>query len=251
MSSAIKIKTPEEIKVMEEAGRILATIMKELEKGVEPGTTTKELDRLTESLIFKYKGKPSFKGYNGFPACLCASVNEEVVHVAPSKRVLKEGDIVSLDLGFFYKGYHTDMAITLPVGRIDHEAARLLRITKKALKRGIKKVVPGNTFGDIGNTIQRCAESHGFGVVRNLCGHGIGKKLHEDPQILNCGKRRSGPEIKEGMVFCLEPMVTAGDWQIEKSEDGFGFKTADGSLSAHFEHTVAVTKSGTKILTLL
>jgi len=251
MSFAIKIKKPEEIKIMEEGGRILASVMKELERVVGPGIATKELDRLAESLVFKYKAKPSFKGYNGFPACLCVSINEEIVHGLPSARILKEGDIVSLDLGLFYKGYNTDMAITLPVGKIDPEASRLIRITKKALKRGIKKVKPGNTFGDISNAIQKCAESQGFNVVRDLCGHGIGKELHEEPQILNYGKRGSGPEITEGMVFCLEPMVTIGDWKLKKGADGFVFITVDGSLSAHLEHTVAVTKSGVKVLTLL
>ena len=236
---------------MEEGGKMLASIMKELERLVGPGIATKELDGLAENLVFKYKAKPSFRGYQGFPACLCVSINEEIVHGLPSERTLKEGDIVSLDLGLLYKGYHADMAVTLPVGKIDPEASRLLRITKKALKRGIKKTRLGNTFGDISNTIQRCAESQGFGVVRELCGHGIGKELHEEPQILNYGKRKKGPEIKEGMVFCLEPMLTAGDWKMKKTADGFGFATIDGSLSAHFEHTVAVTKSGVKILTLL
>ena len=236
---------------MEEGGRILALIMKELEKSVEPGITTNDLNRLAESLIFKYKARPSFKGYQDFPASLCTSLNEEIVHAAPSDRVLKEGDIISLDLGLFYKGYHADMALTLPVGRIIPEAARLLRVTKKSLKRGINKSKPGNTFGDISNTIQRCAESQGFNVVRELCGHGIGRELHEEPQIPNYGKRGSSDEIKEGMVFCLEPMVTMGQWNLEKTEDGFGFKTTDGSLSAHFEHMVAVTKSGVKVLTLL
>ena len=251
MSSLIEIKTAKEISIMEKGGRILALIMKELEKEVRPGTKTRELNRLAESLILEKGGSCSFKGYQGFPACLCVSLNEEIVHAAPSDRILKEGDIVSLDLGFSYKGYHTDMAVTLPVGKVDPEAARLIRITKKALKRGIKKALAGNTFGDVANAIQRCAESQGFGVIRELCGHGIGKELHQDPQILNYGKRKSGPEIKEGMVFCLEPMLTAGDWKMEKTADGFGFRTADKSLSAHFEHTVAVTSSGTKILTLL
>ena len=243
------IKTPEEIKIMAEAGKILAKIMKELEKKVKPGIKTQELNRLSESLIFKYGGKCSFKGYDGFPACLCASINEEIVHAVPSEKILKEGDIVSLDLGIFYKGFHVDMAITLPVGKISPEAQRLIRITKKALKRGIKKVRPGNTFGDIGNTIQRYVEGQGFNVVRELCGHGIGREVHEDPKILNYGKRHTGIEIKEGMVFCLEPMVTTGDWKLRKSADGFGFETQDSSLSCHFEHTIAVTKTGCQVLT--
>jgi len=273
----ITIKTPEEIKIMAEGGKILAKIMRELEKKIRPGITTKELDRLAESLILKSGGKCSFKGYKDsdgysaipFPACLCTSINEEIVHVAPSNRVLKEGDIISLDLGILYKGFHTDMAITLPVtsppqvsskfgraspglvGKIDPEVARLIRVTKKALKRGIKKARIGNTFGDIGNTIQRYVESQGFNVVRDLCGHGIGKEVHEEPKILNYGKRRTGPEIKEGMVFCIEPMVTVGDWHIKRTKNGFGYQTEDGFLSAHFEHTLAATKNGCQILTEL
>ncbi len=247
----IPIKTKKEIEIMIEGGRIIAKIIKELEKQVRPGITTKELDRLAESLIFKYGGKCSFKGYQGFPACLCTSINEEIVHVAPSARQLKEGDIISLDLGIFYKGFHTDMAVTVPVGKVVPEVQRFIRVTKKALKRGIKKIRPGNTLGDIGNTIQRYVENQGFNIVRDLCGHGIGRELHEEPKILNYGKRRTGPEIKEGMVFCLEPMITTGDWRIKKTKDGFGFQTQDGSLSAHFEHTIVVVKGGVKILTML
>ncbi len=247
----ISIKTPEEIKIMAEGGKILAGIMKELEKLIKPGIATKELNKVAQNLVFESKAKCSFKNYQGFPACLCTSVNKEIVHIAPSDRVLREGDIISLDLGIFYKGFHTDMAITLPVGNITPEAQRLIRVTKKALKRGIKKVRPGNTFGDIGNTIQRYVESQGFNVVRDLCGHGIGKELHEDPKILNYGKRKTGPELKEGMTFCLEPMITVGDWKIKKTKDGHGYETADGSLSAHFEHTVAVTKDGVEILTVI
>ena len=247
----IPIKTKKEIEIMAEGGKILAKIMKELEKKVRPGITTKELDRLAESLILKSGGKCSFKGYEGFPTCLCTSINEEIVHAVPSSRVIIEGDIISLDLGLFYKGYHTDMAVTLPVGKVNPEVLRLIRATKKALKRGIKKIRPGNKIGDIGNTIQRYVESQGFNIVRELCGHGIGKEIHEEPQILNYGKRHKGFEIKEGMVLCLEPMVTIGDWGIKKSKDGHGFETQDGSLSCHFEHTIAVIKGGAKILTML
>jgi methionyl aminopeptidase len=247
----ISIKTPEEIKIMAEGGKILAKIMKELEKKVKPGITTKELDELAEELIFKSGGVPSFKGYEGFPATLCTSINEELVHVVPSQRKIKGGDILSLDIGMKYQGYHSDMAITLPVGKVSLEAQRLIRVTKKSLKRGIKKVRPGNTFGDIGNTIQRYIESQGLNVVRELCGHGIGRELHEEPKILNYGERHTGPEIKEGMVFCLEPMVTAGDWKLKKSEDGHGFEPKDGSLSCHFEHMMVATKNGVKILTVI
>jgi len=255
----IPIKTKEEIEIMAEGGKILAKIMKELVKKVKPGITTKELDRLAESLIScppkplaaEDKIKCSFKGHEGFPACLCTSINEEIVHGVPSDRVLKEGDIISLDLGIFYKGFHTDMAITVLVGKVDPEVQRLVRVTKKALKRGIKKVRPGNTFGDIGNTIQRYVEGQEFNVIRDLCGHGIGRELHEDPEVLNFGKRRTGPELVEGMVFCIEPMVSTGDWKIKKNKDGCGYETLDGSLCAHFEHTVAVTKNGCEILTSL
>jgi methionyl aminopeptidase len=245
----ITIKSLEEIEIIAEGGKILAKIMRELEKKVRPGITTKELGKVAEDLVSKYGGKCSFKGYEKFPSCLCTSINEEIVHAVPSNRVLKEGDIFSLDLGIFYKGFHTDMAITLPVGKIDPEVLRLIYVTKKALKRGIKEVKPGNYIGDIENTIQKYVELQGFNVVRELCGHGIGKEIHEDPQILNYGKRKTGPQIKEGMVLCVEPMVTMGDWKLKKSKDGFGYETVDGSLSCHFEHTIAVTKKGYKVLT--
>ncbi len=246
----IKIKNKQEIEIMIKGGKILAKIMKELERNVQSGITTKELDRLAESLVLKSGGKPSFKGYDGYPATLCTSINEEIVHAVPSDRALKEGDILSLDLGILYQGFHTDMAITVPVGEINPEAGRLIKVTKKALKRGIKKVRPGNTFGDIGNTIQRYVESQGFNVVRDLCGHGIGRDLHEEPRILNYGKRKTGEKIEEGMVFCLEPMVTVGDWKIKKTKDNFAYQTTDNSLSAHFEHTIAVTKDSCTILTI-
>ena len=247
----IKIKDPEEIKIMAEGGRILAKIMKELEKMVKIGISTKELDKAAEDLVFQSGAKCSFKNYQGFPSCLCASINDEIVHSVPSDRKLKSGDIISLDLGILFNGFHTDMAITVPVGQVTSETQRLIRITKKALKRGIKKVKIGNTFGDIGNTIQRYVESQGFNVVRDLGGHGIGKEIHEDPLIPNYGKRKIGSEIVEGMVFCIEPMVVMGDYQIKKSKDNYGFITADNSFSAHFEHTIAVTKDGAKILTVV
>jgi len=246
----ITIKTEEEIKIMAEGGKILASVMEEIEKKVVPGITTEELDRAAEALLLKSGGKPSFKGYQGFPTALCVSVNQEIVHGLPSDRELKEGDIVSLDLGVYYRGFHTDMAVTLSVGKVSFEAQRLIRVTKKALKRGMKKLRVGNTIGDVSNTIQRYVEDQGFSVVHDdLAGHGIGKELHEDPQILNHGKRRSGPEITEGMVLCLEPMVIMGESKLKKSEDGYGIETADGSLSCHFEHTIAVTKSGLLVLT--
>ena len=253
----IPIKTEKEIKIMAGNGKILAKIMKQLEKNIKPGITTKQLNGLAQGLIFASGGKCSFKGYKGpcgelvepFPACLCTSINEQIVHGAPSNRILKNGDIISLDLGLFRNGYHVDMAITVPVGQVDPETKRLIRITKKVLKLGIKKIRPGNTFGDIGNLIQRYVESQGFNVIRDLCGHGIGKGLHEEPQVLNYGKRNKGEKIKPGMVFCLEPMTTIGDYKIKKS--GNAFITKDKSLSAHFEHTVLVVENGCKILTAL
>jgi len=257
----INIKVAEEIEIMAEGGKILAKIMKELEKQVRPGITTKELDKVAEDLILKSGGKCSFKGYQGFPTCLCASINEEIVHAVPSERKLKEGDIISLDLGILYKGFHTDMAVTLPVRIVNPEVQRLIDVTKKALEIGIEKLKPGNYIGDISKAIQKYVEREGFNVVRELCGHGIGRKLHEAPQILNSVsfdevtvdkvkyQEDAKIKLKEGMVLCLEPMVTVGDWRIKKSKDGFGYETKDGSLSCHFEHTIAVTEKGAKILT--
>ena len=268
----ITIKTPEEIKIMSEGGKILAGIMEELKKTVRPGIATKTLDELAKSLVFKYGGECSFKNYNVpddsssvklYPACLCTSVNEEIVHAVPSDRILKKGDIVSLDLGFLYKGFHTDMARTFPVGEIGARNKRLIEVTKKSLEIGIEKVKPGNRIGDISRAIQKYAESQGFNVVRELCGHGIGRKIHEDPEILNAVSfekemvdkvkfvGEGNIKIKEGMILCLEPMVTVGDWHIKKSKDGFGWKTEDDSFSAHFEETLAVMKDGAKILTVI
>lgn len=236
---------------MREGGKVLAQIMEELKKRVAPGITTNDLDRAAEALVLKYKAVPAFKGYEGFPATLCTSVNQVIVHQAPSDYQLKEGDILSLDLGIKYNGFYTDMALTMPVGYVEPDILRLLRVTKKALKLAIKKAMPGNTVGDIGNIIQRTVEYQGFNVVRALCGHGIGRELHEEPQILNYGRRHKGEKLKEGMVLCIEPMTTMGDWRVKKAEDGFGYATKDGSLSCHFEHTIAITKKGAKVLTTL
>lgn len=243
------IKTPEEIKIMAEGGKILATVLKEIEKMAKPGITTLELDRAAEALILKQGAKPAFKGYEKFPYSLCTSVNEVVVHGFPSDYILKEGDIVGLDLGVLYKGYNTDMAVTVAVGQVSFEAKKLINVAKKSLKLGIKKARQGNTTGDIGNTIQRYVEDQGYGVVRDLCGHGIGKGLHEDPQVPNYGQRHKGIELKEGMVICIEPMITIGDYRLKKAQDGYGFATRDGSLTAHFEHTIAITRDGCRVLT--
>ena len=245
----ILIKTKEEIQIMAEGGKILSTVLGQIEKMAKLGITTMQLDRAAEALILKHRGKPAFKGYENFPYSLCTSVNNVIVHGFPSNYRLKEGDIVGLDLGVFYKGYNTDMAVSVAVGNVSFEAKRLLAVTKKALKLGIKKARAGVTTGDLGNTIQRYVEDQGYGVVRELCGHGIGRNLHEDPQIPNYGQRHKGMELKEGMVICIEPMVSMGSYQLKKSSDGYGFATKDGSLAAHFEHTVAITKDGCRILT--
>jgi len=267
----ITIKTQEEISIMSEAGKILAGIMEKLGNEVKIGVTTEELNRLAESLVFQSGGKCSFKGYNVpddscqdncYPVGLCTSINEEIVHAIPSKRKLKEGDIISLDIGIFYKGFHSDMAKTFAVGKISKEAEKLINVTKKVLEIGIEKIKPGNKIGDIARAVQKYIESNELNVIRELCGHGIGKELHEDPEILNAVSVKkelvdtakyqedANIEIKEGMVLCLEPMVSIGNWHIKKSGDGFGWKTLDNSLSAHFEHTIAVTKNGHKILTI-
>lgn len=235
---------------MEEGGCLLASIMEKLKKDVKAGISTKELDDSAAEMIARCGGEPSFLGEGGFPATICVSINDEVVHGLPSaKRIIKDGDVVSLDIGMVYKGFHTDMAATVAVGQIDPEARRMIRVVKKALKYGIKKARPGNTFGDVGNTIERYVESRGFHVIRDLCGHGIGKKLHEEPQILNYGKRHKGPKIKEGMTFCIEPMITAGDPAIALAKDGQTYKIKDGGVAAHWEHTLAAFPDGCRILT--
>ena len=242
-------KTAEEIKIMAEGGKILAEVLGQIEKMARPGITTLELDRAAEALILKYGAKPAFKGYENFPYSLCVSVNDVVVHGFPSTYALKEGDIVGLDLGVLYKGYNTDMAVTVAVGKVSFEAKRLLKVTEKAMKLGIKKARAGNTTGDVGNTIQRYIEDQGFGVVRDLCGHGIGKEVHEDPQVPNYGQRHKGVTLQEGMVICIEPMVTIGDYRLKKAPDGYGYATRDGKWAAHFERTVAITHDGCRILT--
>ncbi len=245
----ITLKTQEEIKIISEGGKILAKVLKEIEKMVKPGITTLELDRAAEALILSAHSLPAFKGYDGFPYSLCVSINENIVHGLPSNYILKEGDLLKLDLGVLYKGYNTDMAVTFAVGKVSFEAKRLIDVTKKSLRLAIKKAKIGNTTGDIGNTVQRFVEDQGFGVVRDLCGHGIGKNLHEEPKVPNFGKRETGEKLIEGMVIAIEPMVTMGDYNLKKSSDGYGYATKDGSLSAHFEHTIVITEKGPRILT--
>lgn len=245
----IILKSDRELQAMREAGRIVALCRAELEKAVRPGISTLELDRIANEFIRKMGAAPSFKGYNGFPASICTSVNDQVVHGIPGPRRLKEGDIISLDIGAFYQGFHGDAAITVPVGRINPEAARLLKVTEESLYRGIEKARAGNRLSDIGGAVQAHVEAAGFSVVRDYVGHGIGRKMHEDPQIPNFGPPGLGPLLKAGMTLAIEPMINAGGYQVRTLEDKWTVVTVDGSLSAHFEHTIAIAHDGPILLT--
>jgi methionyl aminopeptidase len=252
----ITVKSPEEIKILREGGRRLALVLYEVAERVKPGLATIGLDELAEKLIKKAGGEPSFKNYKGpgdkipFPASLCISINDEIVHGIPSKdRILKEGDIVSLDLGMKYKNLYTDMAITVPVGQINNQAKKLIKVAEKSLGEGIKVIKEGNYIGDIGFSIQSYVEKKGFNVVRKLVGHGVGYKAHEEPEIPNFGEKGTREILKSGMVLALESMITVGSPDIVLDSDNWTWKTKDGSLTAHFEHTVAVTKTGADVLT--
>jgi methionyl aminopeptidase len=242
----IPIKTAQEISTMREGGKILAEIMEKIKKQVVPGKETQELDRLAESLLFKY-GQPSFKNHQGFPNSLCVSLNEEVVHGVPSSRKIKESDLVSLDIGLFYQGFHLDMARTMIVGQADPVIQEMVETAEQAFWEALKWVKVNYTFGDLGWLISDYVEKKGFTVIRNLCGHGIGRELHEEPQIPNFGERNSGLKIEQGMVFCLEPIIGAGGWEIEEKD--YSYVTKDRSLSAHYENTVALTSNGPQVLT--
>ncbi|RMG22821.1 MAG: type I methionyl aminopeptidase [Armatimonadetes bacterium] len=247
----IFLKRQDEIALMRESGRIVAEALRVMAAAIVPGkTTTKELDEIGEAYIRSQGATPSFKNYRGFPASVCISVNDEVVHGIPSDRVLEEGDIVSLDVGAFKDGFHGDGAWTYPVGRISEEAQRLLNVTRESLMQGIAQCRESRKIGAIGHAVQTYVESNGYSVVRDLTGHGIGRNLHEDPSVPNFGKKGAGPAIKRGMTFCVEPMVNAGTWKVKTLSDGWTVVTADGSLSAHFEHTIAVTEDGPMVLTL-
>jgi len=245
----INIYSEKEIETIRQGGKILAKIMKKIKKEVKSGITTEYLNKVAEDLIFAHGAKPSFKGFNNFPKSLCVSINEEVVHGVPSNRKIKQGDIVSLDLGIRYKGYCTDLATTMAVGEVNKKIKKLMGVTEEVLMIGIDQCREGNYLKDIGSAIQKYVEKNKFNVVRELVGHGVGKKVHEEPQILNYGAGPKGPELKQGMVLALEPMVTMGDWRVQKTSDKFCYKTIDDSLSAHFEHTIAITKKGPAILT--
>jgi len=249
--SVIIIKSAREIEQLKRSNAIVAKVFQELKKVVAAGIATLELDRIAEEVILSKGAIPAFKGYRGFPATLCISINEEVVHGIPSQRRLKEGDIVSLDIGTRLNGYFGDGAMTLPVGEVDPEAKRLLEVTEKALYIGIEKARAGNRLFDISYAIQTWVESHGFSVVRDFVGHGIGMDLHEEPQIPNFGSPHQGPRLERGMVFALEPMVNEGTYEVRVLSDGWTVVTADGKRSAHFEHTIAITDDGAEILTIL
>jgi len=236
---------------MRKSGQMVAEVLEMLKRRVEPGVTTLELNRLAEDQCRKWKARPAFKGYGGFPFTICASPNDQVVHGFPNSVPLSEGEILSVDFGLIYDGFYGDSAITFPVGEIADSTRLLLEVTKRSLEEGIASAVSGGRLSDISNAVQKKAESAGFGVVREFVGHGIGTRLHEDPQIPNYGLPGKGPKLKPGMTLAIEPMVNAGSPAVRVLEDGWTAVTLDGCLSAHFEHTVAITEQGPEILTRL
>ncbi|WP_017729576.1 type I methionyl aminopeptidase [Halalkalibacterium ligniniphilum] len=244
-------KTEREIEIMREAGRIVALTHQELKKHIQPGVTTKELDEIAEKLIRSYGATPSFKGYNGFSGSICASVNEELVHGIPGKRVLKEGDIISVDIGAKYNGYHGDSAWTYAVGEISEEDQRLLDVTEASLYKGLEEAKPGERLSNISHAIQSYVEPKGYSIVREYVGHGVGQDLHEDPQIPHYGPPGKGPRLKPGMVLAIEPMVNAGSRYVRTLSDNWTVVTVDKKNCAHFEHTIAITETGYEILTKL
>jgi methionyl aminopeptidase len=245
----IVLKSAAELARMRAAGRIVAEILALLETRIKPGVTTGELDALAEQECRRHGAQPAFKGYGGFPYALCTSPNDRVVHGFPDRRPLAEGEIVSIDFGVLYQGFYGDAAITVPVGQIDAETARLVEVTRTSLERAIARTVPGGRLSDISHAVQSWVESHGFSVVRDFVGHGIGRQLHEAPQLPNFGPPGQGPRLKPGMTLAIEPMINAGDPGVKILEDGWTAVTQDGKRSAHFEHTVAITDSGPDILT--
>lgn len=246
----IIIKSPAELETMREAGRITALALRMVAAAVQPGVTTAELDEIADEAIRSEGAFPAFKGYHGFPATLCTSVNEQVVHGIPARRALREGEILSVDCGAIVEGYYGDSAMTFPVGEVAEGAKRLLEATRASLEAGIARCRPGMRLYDISSAVQTVAERAGFSVVREYVGHGIGRAMHEDPQVPNYGKAGTGPTLKSGMVFAIEPMINAGRADVRSLDDGWTVVSADRSLSAHFEHTVAVTDDGPMVLTL-
>jgi methionyl aminopeptidase len=247
----IVCRSKAEIEKLRRVNQLVARILAELRHMVAPGVTTKEIDASAEALVRAAGAEPAFKGYHGYPATVCASVNEQVVHGIPSSRRLVEGDVLSIDMGAKLNGFYGDCAVTCPVGRVSADADRLLRVTEEALFHGIDAVKPGARVSDIGAAVQAHVEAHGFSVVREFVGHGVGTSLHEEPQIANYGPAGRGPRLSEGMVLAIEPMVNVGDAAVKVLGDGWTAVTRDGTLSAHFEHTVVVTGDGCEMLTLL
>jgi methionyl aminopeptidase len=248
----IHLKSAREIETMKGASKIVAEILTELREIVRDGATTADVDKIAEDLTLKKKAKPAFKGYRGFPASLCISINDQVVHGIPSpKRILKNGDIVGLDFGVIYDGYYGDSAVTVPIGQVSPEIERLLKVTEQCLYKAIEQAVAGNFISDVSGAVQKLAEANNYGIVREFCGHGIGRSLHEDPPVLNYVQNGKGPKIKAGLVLAIEPMINLGTDKVRVLEDGWTVITADGKPSAHFEHTVAVTPNGPEILTKL
>ncbi|WML58146.1 type I methionyl aminopeptidase [Neobacillus sp. PS2-9] len=242
-------KTPKEIEIMREAGRIVALTHQELKKHIAPGMTTRELDRIAEEFIRSKDAIPSFKGYNGFRGSICTSVNNELVHGIPGDRVLHEGDIISIDIGAKYNGYHGDSAWTYAVGKIDENSQRLLDVTEESLYQGLKEAKPGERLSNISHAIQKYVEANGLSIVREYVGHGVGQDLHEDPDIPHFGPPNKGPVLKPGMVLAIEPMVNAGSRYVKTLADDWTVVTVDGKFCAHFEHTIAITETGFEILT--
>ena len=246
----IILKTEKQIEIMKEACKIVSETLKLVEKHIKPGVTTKQLDKIAEDYIRSKGAIPSFKGYGGFPASICASPNEQIVHGFPSNNPLKEGDIISIDVGAFYRGYHGDAARTFAVGKVDKKLEDLIYHTKQSFFEGIKDLKVGDHIGDISERIQKYAESHGYSVVRELIGHGVGHELHEDPQVPNYGKKGTGPIIESGLVIAVEPMINLGRKEVVFEGDGWTTRTKDGKPSAHYENTIAITNKGVEILTL-
>lgn len=244
------LRTPAEIEQMRRAGSLVGQVLEKLREHVAPGVSTRELDAIAENMIRSRGGVPSFKGYRGYPASICASVNNEIIHGIPGDRMLVDGDIISIDCGAMLGGYHGDAAMTFPVGDVSAEAEKLMTVTREALNAGIAMARLKMRLGDIGNAIQRHVEANGFSVVRDFVGHGIGRHMHEDPQIPNFGPAGMGMRLRTGMVLAIEPMVNAGVHEVVVMDDGWTACTRDGSLSAHFEHTVAITDDGPEVLTL-
>lgn len=247
----IYLKSDEEIKLMKVAGRIVAETLQKIEEVIKPGVTTKQLDALAESYIESRGARPSFKGYGGFPASICTSVNEEVVHGIPGDRVLMEGDIVSVDCGVIINGFQGDAARTFPVGRISPENQNLIDVTRESFFKGIEYAVVGGRLGDIGHSIQKYVESNGYSVVRDYVGHGIGRKMHEDPPVPNYGRAGRGLKLQRGLVIAIEPMVNAGGYEVRQLKNGWTVVTKDGMPSAHYENTVAILDNGPELLTYI